>query len=218
MNLISRNSKWVLSIKSPSSSLRHCSNLVKERNFTGMNYSRTLFKGALIAMVVGFVAAQTGKADTIISLSGVLDGAQDNVSTTWSGTETATLNETTNLFSWNVSFSYSDTALYGIPDMAHFHFGAPGVNGPIVIPLADTSMMNPVTPIPTSLIGSQTVTASQASEIAAGDWYANVHSTVHPAGIIRGQLNPTPEPASLLLLAGGLGILGVVKFRRLRNA
>lgn len=183
-----------------------------------MNYSSTFLKGTLLAMVAGFVAAQTGKADTIISLSGVLNGAQDMVSTPWTGTETATLNETTNLFSWNVNFNYSDTAVYGIPDMAHFHFGAPGVDGPIIIPLANTSMMSPIMPIPTSLIGSQTVTASQTAEIAAGDWYANIHSTVHPAGIIRGQLNPTPEPASLLLLGGGLGLLGIAKFRRSRKA
>jgi CHRD domain-containing protein/PEP-CTERM motif-containing protein len=71
-----------------------------------------------------------------------------------------------------------------------------------------------VTAIPTSFIGSQTVTGSQASEIAAGDWYVNVHTTVYPAGIIRGQLSPTPEPASLALLGGGLGLVAFSRLRR----
>lgn len=80
----------------------------------------------------------------------------------------------------------------------------------VVITLADNSMMTPVTAIPTSFIGSQTVNGSQAAEIASGD----VHTTLYPAGIIRGQLNLTPEPASLALLGGGLGLMAIAKLRR----
>lgn len=178
------------------------------------NYTHVCLKASLVMLAAVFAAAQAGKADTIINLSGVIDGAQDNVSTPWSGTASASLDQTTNLFSWNVNYSFSDTAVYGIPDMAHFHFGAPGVNGPIVIALADNSTMSPITPIPTSFVGSQTVTATQAMQIAGGDWYVNIHSTVHPAGIIRGQLTPTPEPATLALLGGGLGMLGLARLRR----
>lgn len=182
-----------------------------------MKFSGAFMKGTILAAAAGFLAVQAGKADSILNLSGVINGAQDGVSTPWTGTETATLDETTNLFSWNLSFSYTDTAVYGVPDMAHFHFGAPGVDGPIQIVLADTSTTSPLTPIPTSFTGSQTVTATQASQIAAGDWYVNVHTNVYPAGIIRGQLEPTPEPASFWLLSGGLGILGIAGLRRFRR-
>lgn len=182
-----------------------------------MKFLGASMKGILLVIVAGFLFVQAGKADSILNLSGVINGAQDGISTPWTGTETATLDETTNLFSWNVNFSYSDTAVYGIPDMAHFHFGAPGVDGPIQILLADTSATSPLTPIPTSFIGSQTVTSAQASQIAAGDWYVNIHTNVHPAGIIRGQLNPTPEPASLWLLGGGLALLGVAKLKQIRK-
>ncbi len=182
-----------------------------------MKFSNTFLKTTLLTAFAGLVMAQAGKADTIVGLSGVINGAQDNVSTPWTGTETGSINLTTNLFSWDVSYNYSNTDIYGIPDMAHFHAGAPGVDGPIIIPLADTSMMTPVTPIPTSFMGSQMVTASQASAIAAGNWYFNLHTTVYPAGIIRGQLNATPEPASMLLMAGGLSVLGLAGARRLRK-
>ncbi len=178
-----------------------------------MKYSG-FFTGALLVLAASMAGAQVAQADTIINLAGTLNGAQDHVSTPWVGSATAALNETTDLFSWNVGYTVSDIATYGTPIMAHFHVGPPGVDGPIVITLADNSMMTPVTAIPTSFIGSQIVTGSQASEIAAGDWYVNVHTTVYPAGIIRGQLSPTPEPASLALLGGGLGLVAFSRLRR----
>jgi len=182
-----------------------------------MKYSG-FFTGALLVFAASMAGAQVAQADTIINLAGTLNGAQDHVSTPWVGSATATLNETTDLFSWNVGYTVSDIATYGTPIMAHFHVGPPGVDGPIVITLADNSMMTPVVAIPTSFIGSQIVTGSQASEIAAGDWYVNVHTTVYPAGIIRGQLSPTPEPASLALLGGGLGLVAFSRLRRQRKA
>jgi CHRD domain/PEP-CTERM motif len=178
-----------------------------------MKFVNVLRRGTLFALLAGFVAAQPGKAATI-TLTGVLNGAQLGVNTPWTGTETATLDTTTNLFSWNVGFTFSDTAVFGVPDMAHFHFGPPGVIGPIQIPLADTSSTNPLTPIPTSFVGSQMVTATQADQIAAGLWYAEVHTNVFPLGIIRGQLTPTPEPASLLLIGGGIALLGLARTKR----
>lgn len=66
------------------------------------------------------------------------------MSAPWTGTASATLNETTDLFSWNLGYTVSDIATYGTPITAHFHVGTPGVDGPIVIMLADNSMMTPV--------------------------------------------------------------------------
>jgi CHRD domain/PEP-CTERM motif len=184
---------------------------------TIMKFVNAFCKGTVLALLAGLMAAQSGKAETI-NLSGVLNGAQLGVNTPWTGAETATLNTTTDLFSWDVGFTFSDTAVYGVPDMAHFHFGPPGVIGPIQIPLADTSTTNPLTPIPTSFVGSQTVTATQAEQIAGGLWYAEIHTNVFPLGIIRGQLTATPEPASLLLLGGGIGLLGLARMWRSRRA
>jgi hypothetical protein len=35
----------------------------------------------------------------------------------------------------------------------------------------------------------------------------NVHSQLHPGGEIRGQIEPVPEPATLLALGAGLAAL-----------
>ena len=62
-----------------------------------------------------------------------------------------------------------------------------------------------------------TVTQAQAdlfAGILSGQAYLNVHSNLFPGGEIRGQLVPTPEPATLSLLIGGLiGAAGLVRRR-----
>ena len=77
---------------------------------------------------------------------------------------------------------------------AHIHPAAPGVNGPILVPLAETS--------PGSGIWTATATLNedQFSTLQAGNMYFNVHSAALPAGEIRGQL-----VAQQLLLPGVTG-------------
>ena len=49
--------------------------------------------------------------------------------------------------------------------------------------------------------------AMEETEFLAGLYYVNIHTSNDPGGAIRGQLNPVPEPASLIALAAGSALL-----------
>jgi len=38
--------------------------------------------------------------------------------------------------------------------------------------------------------GQATLTAEQAQQVSAGEWYINLHTQAHPAGEIRAQVTP----------------------------
>lgn len=65
---------------------------------------------------------------------------------------------------------------------AHIHPAEVGANGPIIVPLTET------TPGTWSVPSGTTLTAAQASALAAGGLYFNAHSTANQTGEIRGQI------------------------------
>lgn len=65
---------------------------------------------------------------------------------------------------------------------AHIHEGAPGQNGPVVIPLTQTAPGSGV------WVAAQTITEEQLATLRAGNYYFNVHSAAFPNGEIRGQI------------------------------
>lgn len=86
----------------------------------------------------------------------------------------------------------------GIPGIAaHIHEAAPGVNGPIVIPLAET-----VTGIGI-WTANVVLTEPQFNALQAGNLYFNVHSSAFPNGEIRGQI--LPQTISLEFVSGAAG-------------
>lgn len=115
----------------------------------------------------------------------------------------ATLNLDTNWF----TFDYSFEGLLAPQTGAHIHVAPPGVNGPIVYPLA---MGSPVS-------FAVMITDADVANLVAGNWYVNVHSTLYPGGEIRGQFVPVPEPSTYALGAAALLGAAIIGRRRLKN-
>jgi hypothetical protein len=135
------------------------------------------------------VALLPATASAVIhSFSGTLDGAQANAGagtgSPGTGSVTATLDSDSLLFSWDASWSGLD----GTETAAHFHVAPPNTNGGIAVPVT----------VPSPTIGSTTITAGQATDLLAGNFYLNVHTDTEPGGEIRGQLS-LDAPATPLL-------------------
>ncbi|MGH7015154.1 MAG: CHRD domain-containing protein [Stellaceae bacterium] len=97
------------------------------------------------------------------------------------GVANLTWNASTRVLTWHVTYS----GLSSAATMAHFHHGAAGQSGPVVIWITKKG-----SPVKSPIVGKATLTPEQAQQLAAGDWYINVHSTDHPGGEIRGQVVP----------------------------
>lgn len=138
------------------------------------------------------LATATGVAWTIgaqaapVSFKVPLTGAEQvpPVTTAAKGTADLTWDAGTRVVTWDITTS----GLSSEATMAHFHKGAAGKNGPVVIWLSKQGE-----PISGAIKGQATLTADQAKEFEAGDWYINVHTKDHPSGEIRGQVTPPKE-------------------------
>ncbi|HEV8554515.1 MAG TPA: CHRD domain-containing protein [Casimicrobiaceae bacterium] len=85
---------------------------------------------------------------------------------------------------------------------SHFHCGAAGVNGPVVVFLAgfhvagwdvDGKWVSNATITDANVINPAcgTTLAAIFEQARNGNIYVNVHSVAHPGGVTRGQLEPT---------------------------
>jgi hypothetical protein len=118
-----------------------------------------------------------------VSFKVPLSGAEQvpPVTTTGKGSADLTWDSSTRVVTWDIT----DSGLTGPVTMAHFHNGAEGKNGPVVIWLTQKN-----TEATGAMKGDATLTPEQAQQFEAGDWYINVHTKDHPAGEIRGQVKP----------------------------
>jgi len=136
---------------------------------------KAILAGALLsaAFTAGALAAnQMYKAD--------LKGSQENPPNDSKGAGSAEL--TYDSGSKSLSFKVTYSGLRGPATAAHIHGPAdPGKDAPVVI-----KFDNPASPIS----GSATLTDAQATDLAAGKYYINVHTAEHKSGEIRGQVMP----------------------------
>jgi len=115
-----------------------------------------------------------------------LTGAQQvpAVQTDGMGTADLSYNPSSRMLSWTITYSM----LSGPVLMAHMHGpAAEGKNAKVAIWLTKRGSHSAVE---SPIKGKMKLTAAQAKQFEAGQWYINIHTKAHPGGEIRGQVNP----------------------------
>lgn len=117
-----------------------------------------------------------GSSGTVTAYTATLTGTAEvppnNSTATGSGTfsfDSSTMSLTATVTTSNI-----------VGTAAHIHEGAVGMAGSIIFPLAPAGSGKWSTTV--------TLTNAQLTELNAGRYYVNVHSTLYPAGEIRGQI------------------------------
>jgi hypothetical protein len=119
------------------------------------------------------VVAPTNEVKFNITLNGSKEAPA--TTSTATGTFAATYNKDTKIISYAIGYT-------GVtPTAWHIHKGAVGVAGAVIFGLGTTftNAYSSVTPA---------LTTEQETDLLAGNYYVNLHSTANPSGDIRGQL------------------------------
>lgn len=111
-----------------------------------------------------------------MQVTGTFSGANEvpAVTTSATGNVSATYDKNTRILTYTVTYS-------GLtPTMGHFHTGAPGATGPVVITFPYLAY-SPIT-------GSTLLSLPQEASLLAGNMYANLHTVANSGGEIRANL------------------------------
>ncbi len=151
----------------------------------------SLFGAALFVMFASAVQAQAQTTNFTATLHG--GNEVPGVSTGAAGTATVTYNSATGEVTYRVE-------VYNMPvgtTAAHFHVGAAGVAGPVVVNMTvSTGISNDFAITGTASSSSLVPRAAQGigswddfvQALLLGNIYVNVHSTNNPGGELRGQV------------------------------
>ena len=137
---------------------------------------RILAASAALAIVLSASAPALAE---MIMYKAALTGASEVPPNDSKGTGTveASFDTDAKTLTWTISYE----GLSGDAAAAHFHGpAAAGANAGPVVPI-DGSLASPIK-------GSATLTDAQATDLAGGMWYFNIHTAQFPDGELRGQL------------------------------
>ena len=158
---------------------------------------RRVLSLAIAGLFVLLVSAQA-QAQTV-NFTAALSGGNENpgVVTGSVGTGTVSVNLATQVVTYRID-------VYNMPvgtTASHFHVGAPGVNGPVVVNFpVQVNISNDYAISGTASASDLTARAAQGinswedfiQALLLGNIYMNVHSTANPGGEIRGQVVRVP--------------------------
>lgn len=146
------------------------------------------------------------------NFAGSLSGSQEvpPIDSPATGFFEGTLNGAPDNWTFNYKVTFADISQSLI--LAHIHRGNRGENGPVVHNLDNAPLNQGVTS--GTIVGDWTSAEVPAGASAAvfnrlldNGYYFNLHSTVFRGGELRGQIERTPEPATVVGLALVSGML-----------
>ena len=143
-------------------------------------------------IVIGLLALSAAPVLAAIpptpAFGGPLNGAQEvpAVATAATGEATVVISADDSTIWYVVTYS----GLSGSLAAAHFHTGAPGVSGGVILPLVASAspMVGTLTAANFTASGAITTFAQAVAAIKAGNTYVNLHTAANPGGEIRGQV------------------------------
>jgi hypothetical protein len=128
-----------------------------------------------VALLLAGCAGMSGTNNIQVTLSGAQEVPPVTTAATGFGTITVGDDK-------SVSGSVTTSGVVGVAE--HIHDGAPGKNGPVIVPMTKSSDNTWAIP------PGAKFTDAQYDSFKAGNLYVNVHSAANKGGEIRGQLKP----------------------------
>ena len=149
-----------------------------------MMKTRHFLSLGLVTFALSWSAFGALKASNTMAFSAVLSGANEvpAIASAGTGRVDVSLDKSTHLLTWSVTYA----GLSGPVKAGHFHGPASAVTNASVALGFTGNVESPIK-------GSATLTAAQADEVMAGQWYVNLHTAAHPGGEVRGQVMPLPS-------------------------
>lgn len=144
-----------------------------------------LLLGVSMTVPVSVLLVPPAAAETLVAFTALLNGPQETPpqNSPSQGVALVLLVKETNQVCYRLSYS----PLGGTETVAHFHINAaPGVPSSELVPITPSP-----SPVGSPKHGCVAFTKDQVKLLTKGLVYLNVHSSIAPAGEIRGQVLPS---------------------------